>query len=194
LTILTRATEAPKRSPESFAKLQPMEKSANYAFIDSQNLHLAIQGQGWNLDYKKFRVYLKEKHNVETAYIFIGYVPENATLYTSLQSFGFVVVFRPTLKNSEGVIKGNCDAELVLQAMIDFEKYKQAIIVSGDGDFHCLVKYLREQGKLKCVLVPDMRRYSILLNKAAEKHLAFMNNLRTKLEYKRLPHKKKRTS
>jgi len=33
----------------------------NYAFIDSQNLNLGIQKLGWKLDYKKFRVYLKEK-------------------------------------------------------------------------------------------------------------------------------------
>lgn len=38
-----------------------------------------------------------------------------------------------TFKNEDGYIKGNCDAELVLQAMIDLEN---------------LVKYLDEQGKL----------------------------------------------
>ncbi|MBU2542149.1 hypothetical protein KJ785_01145 [Patescibacteria group bacterium] len=33
----------------------------NFAFIDSQNLHLGISSLGWKLDYKKFRRYLKEK-------------------------------------------------------------------------------------------------------------------------------------
>jgi len=34
----------------------------NYAFIDSQNLNLGVQRDlGWKLDYKKFRVYLREK-------------------------------------------------------------------------------------------------------------------------------------
>ena len=42
----------------------------NYAFIDSQNLNLGIQLLGWKLDYKKFRIYLKEKYNVTKAYIF----------------------------------------------------------------------------------------------------------------------------
>ena len=40
-----------------------MEKN-NYAFIDSQNLNLAIRDLGWILDFKKFRVYLKEKYQV----------------------------------------------------------------------------------------------------------------------------------
>jgi len=34
----------------------------NYAFIDGQNLYLAIQKSGWKLDFKRFRVYLKEKN------------------------------------------------------------------------------------------------------------------------------------
>ncbi len=32
----------------------------NYAFIDGQNLNLAIRDLGWRLDLKKFRVYLKD--------------------------------------------------------------------------------------------------------------------------------------
>lgn len=45
-------------------------KAKNYAFIDSQNLNLGIQKQGWKLNYKKFRVYLHEKYGVEKAYMF----------------------------------------------------------------------------------------------------------------------------
>jgi len=45
----------------------------NYAFIDSQNLNLGIQKLGWKLDYKKFRVYPKEKYNIQKAYMFIGF-------------------------------------------------------------------------------------------------------------------------
>ena len=41
----------------------------NYAFIDSQNLNLGIQKLGWKLDYKKFRVYPKEKYNIQKAYM-----------------------------------------------------------------------------------------------------------------------------
>jgi len=41
------------------------------------------------------------------------------------------------LKN--GKVKGNCDAELILQAMIDIDKYEKAVLVSSDGDFACLI-------------------------------------------------------
>ena len=57
----------------------------NYAFIDSQNVNLGIQELGWKLDFRKFRVYLREKYGVKKAYLFIGYLPENQNLYRSLQ-------------------------------------------------------------------------------------------------------------
>jgi len=155
----------------------------NYAFIDGQNLNLGIRGLGWSLDFKKFRVYLKEKYSVQRAYYFIGFIPGNSDLYAALQSHGYILIFKPTFRNPAGKIKGNCDAELVLQAMIDFDDYKKAVIVSGDGDFHCLVKYLREKGKLETVLAPDRDKYSGLLKKAAGTNLAFMNDLRNKLEF-----------
>ena len=36
----------------------------NYAFIDSQNLNLSIQEQGWKLDFKRFRKYLEDKYGI----------------------------------------------------------------------------------------------------------------------------------
>lgn len=158
----------------------------NYAFIDSQNVNLGIRGIGWKLDWQKFRIYLKEKYGVKTAYMFIGYIEENQDLYRSLQKSGYILIFKEILKNRDGFVKGNCDAELVLQAMIDYRKYKKAIIVSGDGDFACLVRHLKKQNKLGKVLVPNISRYSALLKKAAANEcLDFMNNLKNKLGYKK---------
>lgn len=156
----------------------------NYAFIDSQNVNLAIRDLGWKLDWKKFRVYLKEKYGVATAYMFVGYIEENQDLYLSLQKSGYLLIFKEILKNKEGFVKGNCDAELVLQAMIDYKKYEKAVIVSGDGDFACLVRHLKKQRKLEKVLVPNVKKYSALLKKAAaDEYLDFLNNLKRKLTY-----------
>ena len=158
----------------------------NFAFIDSQNLYLSVtKGLGWKIDFKKFRVYLKEKYSVTKAYLFIGYVHTNQSLYTELQNAGFVLIFKPTLAYKDGTTKGNCDAELVLQAMIDFNDYDQAVIVSGDGDFFCLADYLIKKEKLAAMLIPNELRYSALLKKLNtndRKFLAFINRLRSKFE------------
>ncbi len=163
----------------------------NYAFIDSQNVNLGIRAMGWQLDFAKFRIYLREKYDVNRAYLFIGYVPGNDRLYTALQSMGYICVFKPTLIRHDGKIKGNCDAELVLQSMIDYAAYDTAIIVTGDGDFYCLVRYWIEKKKLKAIIVPNESRYSALLKlKASRPYLRYMNNLREKLSYKKeSPHK-----
>jgi uncharacterized LabA/DUF88 family protein len=147
-------------------KLQNSEPIV-YAFIDSQNLNLGIKSQGWKLDWRKFRQYLKNKYHVSKAYLFIGHVAGNEQLYTSLQEFGFIIIFKPTLeiKNKEEIkIKGNVDAELVLHSMIQFNNYKKAIIASGDGDFHCLIEYLASQDKLLRIFTPN-KYYSSLLRK-----------------------------
>lgn len=164
----------------------------NYAFIDSQNLNLAIQELGWKLDFAKFRVYLEEKYGVAKAFLFIGYIEGNGMLYKSLQEAGFICIFKPTLRYKDGTTKGNCDAELVLQAMIEYSNYDQAVIVTGDGDSQCLVKYLLGKKKLATIIIPNQRKFSALLNfKIFRSRLRFMNGLEKKLSYKKRPHKDK---
>ncbi len=154
----------------------------NYAFIDSQNLNLSIREQGWILDFAKFRVYLGDKYGIAKTFIFIGYMPQNQDLYTNLQKDGYILIFKPTLSLPGGGVKGNVDAELVLYTMIEYQNYDKALIVTGDGDFYCLVDYLAKNSKLLKLLIPNMNKFSSLYRKMMP-HIIFMNNLRNMLEY-----------
>ncbi len=138
-----------------------MKSSANnYAFIDSQNLNLSIREQGWVLDFARFRVYLADKYGIVKAFVFIGYLRENEPLYTSLRNDGYELVFKPTLLLPKGGVKGNVDAELVLHAMIEYTNYDKALIITGDGDFYCLVEYLLKKDKLLKLMIPNKNKYS----------------------------------
>lgn len=159
-------------------------KENNFAFIDGQNLNLGIKNLGWKLNLFRFRKYLFEKYSVATAYYFIGYIPGNQPIYSELQKAGYVLVFKPTVPDGNGNIKGNIDADLVLQAMIDFPSYNKAVIVSSDGDFYSLVKYLYQNNKLRFVMSPYVKTCSTLLRKEAKERIVFMNNLQEKLRYK----------
>ena len=146
---------------------------------------MAIGELGWKIDYKKFRVYLKEHYGVDKAYMFMGFKPSEQQLYNFLQSVGYVLIFKPVLELKDGKVKGNCDTELVLQAMIDYEKYEKAVIVTGDGDFYCLVKHLKEKDKLLTVLAPTSKNCSSLLTEILKGDFSLVSDLKRKIQYKK---------
>ena len=161
------------------------KKQNNYAFIDSQNLNLSIKKCGWDLDFGKFIVFLKHKYRITKAILFIGYIQENKKLYGYLKKAGYILVYKPVLGNGNFIkVKGNVDAELVLHTMLNYKNFDKAIIVSGDGDFYCLIEQLVKDEKLLKIGIPNKKRYSALLRKFSEYHF-FINHLRKKFEYKK---------
>lgn len=140
-------------------------KKGNYAFIDGQNLHSGVKKSGWKLDHKKFREFLREEFGVSRAYIFIGYMEEQQELYNVLQEAGFVLFFKPLLRYEDGTVKGNVDAELIVQTLIEKDKYDQAVIVSGDGDFVSMLRHLNGENKLKAIIIPNKFTYSSLFKR-----------------------------
>ncbi len=131
-------------------------------------MYNGIIDSGWKLDYARFRIWLTEKYKVKTAYIFIGLIPRYKDLYKYLQECGFTLIFKEVVYNSDGKPKGNCDADLVLQTVIDTyeNKFNQAVLVSSDGDYAGLIKFLALRNKLKIVLSPNNnKKCSILLKR-----------------------------
>jgi uncharacterized LabA/DUF88 family protein len=175
------------------------KKPITYAFIDGQNLNLGVRNdvvnrrgkmvyKGQRLDYRRFRHYLREKYGVTRAYIFIGFMPTNNTLYTALQSAGFTLIFKTvalyTDDDGKEVPKGNVDTDIVLHAAaISLDRYDQAVFVSGDGDFLSLYQFMQDKGKLLRIVVPNRHRYSRLLNVFRDK-LAFVSDVTYLLEEK----------
>ena len=157
-------------------------KENNFAFIDSQNVYKGTRRDlGWALDWDRFRVYLKHKYDITNAYLFIGFMPEHNDIYDELQKAGFILKFKPVLSNGEDGVKGNVDADLVLQAMIDYPNYDKALIVSSDEDFYSLARHLYDNKKLLAVLSPHHKTCSSLLRKSAKDKMVYMDNLRGKL-------------
>ena len=211
-TAATAPASRPSKRRRLFTKpaKKPIAKKPNYAFIDSQNLNLGIQKMGWKLDWRKFHEMLKNDYGVTNAYLFIGYLPENEQLYMQMHDLGYLIVLKPTLEafadptkdkaptavspevepadaattppERKNPVKGNIDAELVLYAMKEIPNYDKAIIVSGDGDFYCLVEYLAEHNKLHTVLAPN--RFHSTLLKPFEQFVKRLDTMRPQLAYK----------
>ncbi|MEN6435758.1 MAG: hypothetical protein ABFD58_08085, partial [Anaerolineaceae bacterium] len=62
-----------------------------------------------------------------------------------------------------------------------FSNYDKAIIVTGDGDYFCLVKYLEANNKLQRILIPNEYHYSSLL-KQYGKYMVFISKLEKSLK------------
>ncbi len=167
-----------------------------YAFIDSQNLNIGVSKdlyrqrkriyKGWVLDYIKFRRYLEDKFRVKKAFLFIGYIPKYKGLYTSLEKYGFKLIFKPIVIHGRNRYKGNIDAELVLHSCnIEYDKYDKAVIVSGDGDFFCLHSFLAKKNKLAKIIIPNSKSESSLLREFTE-YKVYLEHEKGKLELKKV--------
>lgn len=161
-----------------------VQGGGNFAYIDGANLHKGVASLGWSLDYQRFRVWLTEKYGVATAYIFIGFMPEHKPLYDFLDHVGFVLIFKEVLFNKNKEPKGNCDADLVLRVVQDFyeNNFKRALLVSSDGDYSCLVKFLEEKQRLVAVLSPGLQNKCSILLKRTGCKIAYINDQRKHLE------------
>lgn len=145
-------------------------------YIDGNNLYRSAKELGYEIDYKKLRGWLRQKYNPANIYLFIGLVPSRTSFYEHLQECGFILIFKQTV-SVEGKIKGNCDAELVLKTVSDFytKAFSSCILITGDGDFGCLVEFLRENNSIDLIISPDVKKCSILLkNKNIE--ITFLND------------------
>lgn len=157
----------------------------NIAYIDAANLDKALRlTLLWQLDYKKFRVWLSDKYKVERAYIFIGLIPKYKDLYTYLQECGFTLIFKDVLFDKTGKAKGNCDSDLLMQASADLYEgdLNKAIIVASDGDYAPLIKVLMVKNRLETILSPAPAEKCSILLKRTNASIAYVNDQRSLLE------------
>mgnify|MGYP002079786203 CR=1 FL=1 len=167
-----------------------MQKEKNIAFIDGQNLHLWTANEGWKVDFQKFRIYLKEKFQVDEAYIFLWFInDEYQTMYRKIQKCWFILEFRDHNSNMAGTKKGNVDVDIVFEIMhrlLEEDDFNKIVLVTGDGDYIKIVKYLIEKERLAKILFPN-KHFSSLYRKIQPKFGINLSlpDVRKKFEYQK---------
>ncbi len=160
------------------------EAGKNFAYIDGANLHKGVVTLGWKLDYRKFRSWIRQKFCVTDPRLFIGLITKHANLYTALQNSGYTLSFKEVVYDGEGKAKGNCDADLVLQAVRDYFEHNtsSAVLVSSDGDYASLVKFWLEK-KVRCVIISPAptKKCSILLKRTGVP-IVYLEEVKHKLQ------------
>lgn len=165
------------------AKFMKKKKPNNYAYIDGNNLYRGVINLGWKIDFIKFRKWLSDKYKVSKAYYFIGLIPKNKDLYKYLQEAGFTLIFKEVVYNSDGVPKGNCDADLVLQSVIDAYENScdQQILVTSDGDYAGLVSFLNSKNRFRVVLSPGNSKQCSILLKRTNVPITYLEDVKNKI-------------
>lgn len=166
-----------------------MKERVNIAYIDAANLDLSLRSLGWKLDYARFRIWLKDKYDIDRAYIFIGLIPKYSALYTYFSEAGFTLVFKEVVYQSgNNKPKGNCDTDLIMQVMEDYYEgtLRQAVLVSSDGDYAPVVKKLLDNKRFHTIISPAIaKKCSILLKRTGAK-ISYLDDQRGLLEAKDL--------
>lgn len=81
--------------------------------------------------------------------------------YLKLQEFGYKLYLKPVKiyyqEDGRTERKANCDVEMAFYLMKEKESFDRVVVLSGDGDFLPLLKYLKEIGKEVIILARGPR-------------------------------------
>lgn len=144
----------------------------NIAYIDMQNIKLAVREIGTEIDRWLLFQYLKKRYKLDYIKLFVGYLASNKEFYDELKWFGYIICFKSSYEQ-DGKTKGNVDTLLMQIAIQDFYQWQitKAYLLSWDSDFDVLIKFWKQYnvfGKviignhkkipqlfLNCTIIPD---------------------------------------
>ncbi|MDD5098874.1 MAG: NYN domain-containing protein [Candidatus Colwellbacteria bacterium] len=181
----------------------------NIAFIDGQNLFLGTTkcdvcaarlnisiknikltdctcGNAWEVNLKKFRIYLRDNYNIKEAYYVLGFQDgKNNSLYLDIQKAGFLLLFKEHSCNLKSDKKGNVDTDIVFEVMKSLidngSDFNKIVLVSGDGDYKKLVDYLVSKDRFCKILFPNKKYASSLYFQLGSEYFDFLEIIKSYL-------------
>jgi len=128
---------------------------------------------------------LKGEKLSESEVVLLGRHIQRIKFYRKLKKFGYTLKLKPTKIYKEGdrtIKKANCDVDLTFDLMRYMSQYQELVILSGDGDFAVVLKYLRNKRKKVHILSRGERTAKEIRRLAGGKFIDFVR-LRSKLEF-----------
>ena len=119
----------------------------------------------------------KEKYFTDAKLALLDRHLNRVKFYLKLEKFGYKLILKPvkTYEDEDGnpKRKANCDVDLAFSLMRDKDNFDRAIILSGDGDFLPVLKYLRANKKEVLILSRGPRTAREIRRFAADKFMDF---------------------
>lgn len=133
-----------------------MQNVKTYVFIDASNIiYGVLKYDGWKVDLLKLKKYLESRYGAQKIFYYAGIEPDNEKqklFYKKLEDeFGYTVCLKKvkfyTGEDGSVVRKANCDVDMTFDMMRFLGQYARAVVLTGDGDFCCVVEYLVKKGR-----------------------------------------------
>ncbi len=103
---------------------------------------------------------------------------QRVKFFGKLEQFGYHLYLKPVKAYWDEMSgfkrrKANCDVDMAFRLMLDKDRFQRVIILSGDGDFLPVLKYLQQIGKEVLVLARGERTAKEIRRFAGNKFLDF---------------------
>lgn len=160
--------------------------------IDASNVHYSLVNKGWTIDWEKFITFFKSRWEISLAIFYCGIESQSVfqtnhpelsvtsflyakrrkmDFFKRLKNYGYRVKYKPVTQlydstSGKFVRKCNFDVEITIDAIRYRDDYDNFVLISGDGDFIPLVKYLKGYHK-KTVVISDSSHLNNNLIKTA---------------------------
>ena len=148
----------------------------------------ATEQAGWTVDFRELRKHLAEIYAVKTAYYFLGCKRyDMELLYSNIENANFVLMFGDKSPTSQKEWDGDVDAHIVFEMMRHYfdeiNDFDKMVLVSGDGDFLRVIRYLILRNKFRTALLPSRKESSALYRQLGRRYYAHLDDVRTLIEY-----------
>jgi uncharacterized LabA/DUF88 family protein len=157
--------------------ISKLVKGKTAVFIDASNIYFSQKTLGWRVDFKKLLEYFKKHTNLYRITFYGAINPDNERerkFHDFLEIIGYTVKHKKIkfIKDESdgeygGHHKGNIDVDLTIDAVHLKNEYDSFILLSGDGDFESLLKYLKAYKK-RCLVMSTKGHVSIELIRQAK--------------------------
>lgn len=132
-----------------------MKTKATFMQIDLQNLFYAAKNKGQRVDFEKILNHFKERESefLTDAVIYMIRSPDfdSSKFESKMLTVGYNLRIKESIKVSRGkhplYKQSNHDVMITIECIDRMNTFDKLILMSGDGDFADLCKYLRDRGK-----------------------------------------------
>ena len=170
-----------------------MSNGKTVVFVDGQSLFITAKTLGFSIDFKRLLDELKTHGDVIRTkyYTLVDDEDENSPLipltdWLSYNGYSVVIKYVRSYVDPDGrkKMKGNINIEIAVDMMEIAPHVDHVVLISGDGDFSCLLAAVQRQGK-KCTVISSVQSSqqmcSASLRKAADQFIE-LAQLRSKIE------------